>query len=197
MGAAVGAAAAAWLAASTTPRLFGWVACPVVATALVCGSVYSWLRLPFWLGWLASELITRLAMHGYPLRLRSLRLRPWLELRPLERRRSATLHVDLFVTHFYLANPPGCKAPHFVSADEVLTLTLTLTLTLALTPTPALTLTLTLTLAPTLTPGARGGLGRAQLPQAGRRARLRLLRARARQLQHARGARGRAQLHDV
>ena len=66
MGAAVGAAAAAWLAASTTPRLFGWVACPVVATALVCGSVYSWLRLPFWLGWLASELITRLAMHGYP-----------------------------------------------------------------------------------------------------------------------------------
>ena len=119
MGAAVGAAAAAWLAASTTPRLFGWVACPVVATALVCGSVYSWLRLPFWLGWLASELITRLAMHGYPLRLRSLRLRPWLELRPLERRRSATLHLDLFVTHFYLANPPGCKAPHFVSADEV------------------------------------------------------------------------------
>ena len=119
MGAAVGAAAAAWLAASTTPRLFRWVACPVVATALVCGSVYSWLRLPFWLGWLASELITRLAMHGYPLRLRSLRLRPWLELRPLERRRSATLHLDLFVTHFYLANPPGCKAPHFVSADEV------------------------------------------------------------------------------
>ena len=61
MGAAVGVAAAARLAASTTPRLFSWVAYPVVATALVCGSVYSWLRLPFWLGWLASELITRLA----------------------------------------------------------------------------------------------------------------------------------------
>jgi hypothetical protein len=105
IGAAVGAAAAAWLVATMTPRIFSWVAYPVIATVLVCGSIYSWLRLPFWLGCLASELITRLAMHGYPLRMRSLRLRPWIELRPLK------LHLDLFVTGAPAASNRHCPLP--------------------------------------------------------------------------------------
>ena len=105
IGAAVGAAAAAWLVATVTPRIFSWVAYPVIVTALVCGSIYSWLRLPFWLGYLASELITRLALHGYPLRMRSLRLRPWVELRPLK------LHLDLFATGAPRRVKPSLPSP--------------------------------------------------------------------------------------
>lgn len=105
IGAAVGAAAAAWLVATVTPRIFSWVAYPVIATALLCGSIYSWLRLPFWLGYLASELITRLALHGYPLRMRSLRLRPWVELRPLK------LHLDLFATGAPRRVEPSLPSP--------------------------------------------------------------------------------------
>ena len=111
IGAAIGAVGLAWLVATVTPRVFSWVAYPTIATALVCGSVYGWLRLPFWLGYLASELITRLAMHGYPLRMRTLRVRPWVELRPL------TLHLDLSVTRApmpcriatALGPRPGCS----------------------------------------------------------------------------------------
>ena len=105
IGAALGAAAAAWLVATVTPRIFSWVAYPVIVTALVCGSIYSWLRLPFWLGYLASELITRLALHGYPLRMRSLRLRPWVELRPLK------LHLDLFATGAPRRVKPSLPSP--------------------------------------------------------------------------------------
>ena len=81
--------------------------------------LYSWLRLPYWLGWLASELITRLAVYNYPLRMTSLRVRPWLQATPL------CLHLDLHVHQFRLANPapppgePGCPHEHFVFADDV------------------------------------------------------------------------------
>jgi len=106
---AVPAAAVAWLLATATPRLFSFL-CYVAALLL---ALYGWLRLPYGLGWLASELITRLALNGYPLRMRTLRVRPWLQLKPL------TLHADVHVTGFCFANPPGCASEHFVSANDV------------------------------------------------------------------------------
>ena len=103
------AAVVAWMLASATPRLF---ACLCYVAGLLL-ALYGWLRLPYGLGWLASELITRLALNGYPLRMRTLRVRPWLQLKPL------ALHADVHVTGFCFANPPGCASEHFVSANDV------------------------------------------------------------------------------
>ena len=85
----------------------------VLRVCWVVAAVYAWLRLPYGLGRLASELITRLAVWGYPMTMRTLRLRLWLDFRPL------TLHLDLAVTDFRMANPPGAVARDFVAASDV------------------------------------------------------------------------------
>ena len=125
------------LVAATWPRL--WYVTGVLLSFTLSASfyvglsgcaLYLWLRLPFYLGWLASELITRLAVYNYPMRMKSIRLRPWLQLRPL------TLHLDLHVTSFTMANPPGCAADHFVSADNVHRRTPTLAAPVSTQPSP-------------------------------------------------------------
>jgi len=85
---------------------------------LAAVAFWAYLRLPFFLGWIASECITRFAMFGYPISFRTIILTPWLELR---KGNSPKLWLLVQAGDFSLANPPSLKCPHksFVTAAAV------------------------------------------------------------------------------
>jgi len=104
-------------ASSDIPWIFSFLASLlqgiIYYTVMLLFLIYLWLRLPFILGFLASELITRLALFNYPLRISSLRVRPWLQAEPLR------IYLDLHVSRFRLANLAGCLHDDFVFAHDV------------------------------------------------------------------------------
>ena len=123
LGAAVSLAAAAamglYVASIVLPRLSGlllrlvWGL--VFYAVLLLLLVLAWVRLPFWLGALASFLITWLPLHGYPLGFETLSVSPRLTLRPL------AIHLDVDGTNFYMGNPPKirCRSKHLVTVKTV------------------------------------------------------------------------------
>jgi len=114
---------------------------------LLClAACYAYLRLPYLLGWVASHLITRLGMFGYPFRIHSLHLSPWVDFRAssaaqarhhaakgergsvddckAEQARGPWLRLQLHVEGVELANPPSLHCAHkdFLKAGSVDTL---------------------------------------------------------------------------
>jgi len=110
-------------------RLDAWRICLVAPLALVvllfvspwllplCMLSYAYLRFPYFLGWAASECITRFAMFGYPIRFGAIHMSPWLRL---DRGKSPTLKIRLLVEDFALSNPPSmrCLNEDFVSVGQ-------------------------------------------------------------------------------
>jgi len=65
------------------------------------GLLFAWLRLPAYVGWLFSFAVTRWALHGHPLRARTLHVSPYLQCRPWR------LQLHVHAEDFGFGNPPG------------------------------------------------------------------------------------------
>jgi len=113
---------------------------------LAAAAAYAYLRFPRLLGWVASHLISRLGMFGYPFRIHSLHLSPWVDFRAssaaqarhhaakgervsvddckAKQARGPWLRLQLHVEGVELANPPSLHCAHkdFLKAGSVDTL---------------------------------------------------------------------------
>jgi len=89
---------------------------PWLVPLVLCGYIY--LRLPFFLGWLAGQLVRRLGMFGYPISFGAIHLGFWLRLSPGA---PIKLELRLCVEDFRLENPPSmlCLNQDFVKVGQV------------------------------------------------------------------------------
>ena len=81
--------------------------------AHVCHGSWAWVRLPAWLGRAFTYVITRFALHGHPLKTRTLAVAPYLERWPWR------LHLRVYATGFGFGNPPCYPHEFFIECEHI------------------------------------------------------------------------------
>lgn len=82
---------------------------------LIVAGLYAWLRLPTWMGFAFTKLMTPLVLFDIPIGFETVRVRPYLTLFPL------TIHFDVLVTNFFLGNAVHiqCRDENMVTAKNI------------------------------------------------------------------------------